>query len=890
MVLSKKENVSEKKQSALINFKLSFLRAFIAQQTRRMTVTMKEEGEVIAPELKRLRVMINNFCRIENGSLLPVIDLRRYGMDSGQIITNGVVQELCGLHTRIENLNLQGCSQVSDVGLWAIARHLLKLQVLNCSGLQQITTVGIRSLSLRCTDLRELDLSCCMLIDDISLTVLAGGTWKLHKLSLRGCSKITDNGVGRISQGLGPTLLSLNLDGCPNIGEFGDRGLKEIGNHCHLLKELSILTAKRIEDTGLIALANGCPLLEVLTLAGLEMVSVKSLTECAKSFSCMKKLTLIDNRKIFDKDYKSLMGTPMMNSVTHLELRYFQELTDNGISSLVQTLNPSMIYSLSFPECHHLTDVTAVIIGHFCPALRCLDLTDCGKITDNTLHSLAQSLRYLVSLKLDGNKGITTHTLIKYLELSFEFVEMSNSYLGYSPKPQVEKLIQLKKESVLFNYNATKIQSMVRRKFADRIYWERYREKLIDRAIPLFQAVIRGRIQRKKYSFIKYQMFRIENIIKIQSKYRSYCAYQVRIRYLKERNYRLYCNRLANIIQKLFRGMKGRKKVKKVRANKANIKLEEARKRAINEINSIKIQRIFRGYCGRMSAYRKYYEREQYRIGKALEERKARFIQRIVYGFLGRRKAYHRRMEIALYQKKWNSARNIQRVFRGHRGRVHTHYLRKMAELERQHEAALSVQRSYRGYRGRLLFAVAAALRILRQKHQFYAVEIQRFLRGCMGRYYFRLHKDIATFRKRQFNAAIVIQRVYRGHKGREASEIEKELQAMEHKAKPLIKHLQSLEEQANAMRKLISRLESMEKMLHSNLFDIERELGHCNLTTNKYTDSSRINGVPQRFLTKFLKVRLKDHLDHEVVSCITFNIRYFSKIIFLLFRRKFIK
>jgi hypothetical protein len=44
----------------------------------------------------------------------------------------------------------------------------------------------------------------------------------------------------------------------------------------------------------------------------------------------------------------------------------------------------------------------------------------------------------------------------------------------------------------------------------------------------------------------------------------------------------------------------------------------------------------------------------------------------------------------------------------------------------------------------------------------------------------------------------------------------------------------------------------------------IEREIGQCEWTTAKYMDSSRINNMPQRFLTKFLAVRLKDLLVHE--------------------------
>jgi hypothetical protein len=55
-----------------------------------------------------------------------------------------------------------------------------------------------------------------------------------------------------------------------------------------------------------------------------------------------------------------------------------------------------------------------------------------------------------------------------------------------------------------------------------------------------------------------------------------------------------------------------------------------------------------------------------------------------------------------------------------------------------------------------------------------------------------------------------------------------------------------------------------MIKRSEDDLFKIERELAMCMQTTSKFTDSSRINNTPQRFLTKYLRVRLKDHFEHE--------------------------
>jgi hypothetical protein len=73
------------------------------------------------------------------------------------------------------------------------------------------------------------------------------------------------------------------------------------------------------------------------------------------------------------------------------------------------------------------------------------------------------------------------------------------------------------------------------------------------------------------------------------------------------------------------------------------------------------------------------------------------------------------------------------------------------------------------------------------------------------------------------------------------------------------------------AYAQLQKRLEENDAAAAADLEDIEMELDLCNRTNNRYTDCSRINkGVPQRFLTKYLRVRLKDHYEHEKVRTYT--------------------
>lgn len=88
----------------------------------------------------------------------------------------------------------------------------------------------------------------------------------------------------------------------------------------------------------------------------------------------------------------------------------------------------------------------------------------------------------------------------------------------------------------------------------------------------------------------------------------------------------------------------------------------------------------------------------------------------------------------------------------------------------------------------------------------------------------------------------------------------------MDHRARPLLAALREAEERAKSLEAVVSRLEWEERHVRESLDEIQMELQMCNNTNNKYTDSSRINNIPQRFLTKFLRVRLQDHLEHEQV------------------------
>ena len=88
----------------------------------------------------------------------------------------------------------------------------------------------------------------------------------------------------------------------------------------------------------------------------------------------------------------------------------------------------------------------------------------------------------------------------------------------------------------------------------------------------------------------------------------------------------------------------------------------------------------------------------------------------------------------------------------------------------------------------------------------------------------------------------------------------------MEVRVKPLLAQLKVLEEEFIICTKNTARLEGLQKKSEDDVEGITIELELATKSVAKYSDSSRVNGIPQRFLTKYLVVRLRDALENEKV------------------------
>jgi myosin heavy subunit len=125
------------------------------------------------------------------------------------------------------------------------------------------------------------------------------------------------------------------------------------------------------------------------------------------------------------------------------------------------------------------------------------------------------------------------------------------------------------------------------------------------------------------------------------------------------------------------------------------------------------------------------------------------------------------------------AATQIQRLIRGHLGRLRFKRLDALRQLEReQRRRVVYIQAAVRGFIGRRRYKRLRAIYLQNMKGYFSATQIQRIYRGYSDRGYFR--------RLRRLHAAITCQRYFRGYIARKAANRERQRLALlqkKHKA-----------------------------------------------------------------------------------------------------------
>ncbi len=235
----------------------------------------------------------------------------------------------------LREIDLTGCSLLSDASCDAIGSTCKELQRLSLESCLKISDAGVNDIARNCMALTALNLKKCQLVTDESLTAIGEACQHLRELTLGWMQQITDRGVYTFaSYASVKSMRTLDVSACRKIGDDGVIGIAERLTN---LTDLNLFYCNKITDRGAISVTHNLFKLTSLSLADLYQITDHSLH--------------------FDRDGdgRPVVDANMLNDIRKLDLTDCNRLTDFGLASVVTRCTG--ITSLTLAGCVGLTDL-----------------------------------------------------------------------------------------------------------------------------------------------------------------------------------------------------------------------------------------------------------------------------------------------------------------------------------------------------------------------------------------------------------------------------------------------------------------------------------------------------------------------------------------------------
>ncbi|RWS31613.1 F-box/LRR-repeat protein 16-like protein [Leptotrombidium deliense] len=235
---------------------------------------------------------------------------------------------LATLNQSIKKLELSGCNEITDSGLWtSLVPRLESLVICDCINVADETIAAITQML---PSLTELTLQAYH-VTDVSMTYFGPTSARenLRTLCLQHCWELSNQGILNVAHGL-PNLSHLSLSGCSKVT---DDAIEIIAEQLRGLKKLDLSWCSRVSDAALEYIA--CDLSDVLNELILDRTP--HVTDIGLGYiATMSHLTTLTLRwcpQIRDFGLQTLCS---MKSLKVLSVAGCPQLSVNGLSCLVQ--------------------------------------------------------------------------------------------------------------------------------------------------------------------------------------------------------------------------------------------------------------------------------------------------------------------------------------------------------------------------------------------------------------------------------------------------------------------------------------------------------------------------------------------------------------------------
>ncbi|XP_031794556.1 dynein regulatory complex subunit 6 [Sarcophilus harrisii] len=295
-------------------------------------------------------------------------------------------------------LNFHGCSSLQWPSFKLInqCKNLQELNVSQCEGLNDD---AMRYVLEGCPSLIHLN---------IAHTDISNGTLKLlsrcfpnlQKLSLAYCRNFTEKGLLYLNLGKGcHKITNLDLSGCTQISV---QGFKDIASSCTGIKHLVINDMPTLTDNCIKALVERCKSITSVIFIGsphLSDTAFKYLTDCS-----LNKVRVEGNNRITDLTFKLM--DKHYGDLSHIYMTDCERITDVSLKSIANLKN---LVVLNLANCIRIGDVglRSFLGGPSSSKLRELNLTHCAQISDLSLAEMGERCRSLTYLNLRSCTQLT---------------------------------------------------------------------------------------------------------------------------------------------------------------------------------------------------------------------------------------------------------------------------------------------------------------------------------------------------------------------------------------------------------------------------------------------------------------------------------------------------
>jgi F-box and leucine-rich repeat protein GRR1 len=363
--------------------------------------------QVLSEALPLLSVFDLSGCARLTSAAVASLCVSRYlrviNLDRCTGIGDEGIAKLAGMHEILEGISLVGMPQISDDGLLPVANACRALSYINLNNCSNVTDVTIEAFARHSRQLQTLHVSACGITEGC-FNELAGLLPAKHltSLDISFCREATDNSITAIVTRCA-NLNYLNLTGLTRLTERAVRvACSNLWSLRHLLVEDVFLIDDRafwfdIEyDSRQAAGEKMLRELRTLSLADCSHLTDRAIGGLAARCRKLEKLILKGCDKLTDKSLRHMIKKedhfkfPLCDALKHLDIAYCRKITSKGLSEVLPKC--LMLEELVLTGVPFVNDEVVTALCLACPTLIRLTFEKCSLITDMSICAITKHL------------------------------------------------------------------------------------------------------------------------------------------------------------------------------------------------------------------------------------------------------------------------------------------------------------------------------------------------------------------------------------------------------------------------------------------------------------------------------------------------------------------